>query len=61
MGYVSTVPGYGVFEMIEIIENYTIPQDLTIKGAMDIDSVYKSNRLKHVIVNGKKCLLYEKE
>lgn len=47
--------------MIEIIENNAIPQDLTIKGAMDIDSVYKSNRLKHVVINGKKCLLYEKE
>nr|DAM68995.1 MAG TPA: hypothetical protein [Caudoviricetes sp.] len=46
---------------MEIIEINAIPQDLTIKGTMDIDSVYKSNRLKHVIVNGKKCLLYEKE
>ena len=61
MGYVSTVPGYGVLEMIEIIENHAIPQDLTIKGTMDIDSVYKSKRLKHVVINGKKCLLYEKE
>ena len=47
--------------MIETIENHTIPQDLTIKGTMDIDSVYKSNRLKHVVINEKKCLLYEKE
>jgi hypothetical protein len=61
MGYVSTVPGYGVLKMIEIIEINAIPQDLTIKGTMDIDSVYKSNRLKHVIINGEKCLLYEKE
>lgn len=61
MGYVSTVPGYGVLEMIEIIEDHAIPQDLTIKGTMDIDSVYKSNRLKHVVIKGKKYLLYEKE
>ena len=61
MGYVSTVPGYGVLEIMEIIEINAIPQDLTIKGTIDIDSVYKSNRLKHVIINGKKCLLYEKE
>lgn len=46
---------------MEIIEINAIPQDLTIKGTMDIDSVYKSNRLKHIVINGKKCLLYEKE
>lgn len=46
---------------MEIIEINAIPQDLTIKETMDIDSVYKSKRLKHVIINGKTCLLYEKE
>lgn len=35
------------------------PLNLKEVGTLDIDSIYKSNRLKPVIINGERVLMYE--
>lgn len=42
--------------MIEIKEK---PLDIVELGTIDVDSIYKSDKLKAVVINGERVLMYE--